>query len=50
MNNQVQKAKRLSYMLRHSTEPLYIELNGGWASVGSILAKLEISRALDQRS
>lgn len=34
---------QLSYMLRHSREPLYIDLNGGWASVETVL------RALRQR-
>lgn len=29
-------SKKLSYMLRHSTEPLYIDLNGGWADVNII--------------
>lgn len=38
-------AKRLTYMLRHSTEPLYIDLNGGWASVRDVLSVLGISRA-----
>lgn len=28
---------QLSYMLRHSRDPLYIDLNGGWASVDTIL-------------
>ena len=33
-------SKKLSYMLRHSTEPLYIDLNGGWADVNIIMKAL----------
>ncbi len=38
-------SKRLSYLLRHSQNPLYIELSGGWASVKTILQALDISRS-----
>lgn len=31
---------KLSYMLRHSKDPLYIDLDGGWASVDTILEAL----------
>lgn len=31
---------QLSYMLRHSREPLYISLDGGWASVDGVLEAL----------
>lgn len=31
---------RLSYLLRHCQEPLYIDLNGGWADVDTILEAL----------
>ena len=31
---------RLSYLLRHCRQPLYIDLNGGWAEVETILATL----------
>ncbi len=37
-------SKRLSYLLRHSRTPLYIDLKGGWASVKTILQVLNISR------
>ena len=33
-------SKKLSYMLRHSTGPLYIDLNGGWADVNIIIKAL----------
>ena len=33
---------QLSYMLRHSTDPLYIDLNGGWANVEHILSVLRL--------
>lgn len=36
--------KRLSYLLRHCQEPLYISLNGGWACVDDIMEVLKISR------
>lgn len=38
-------SKRLSYLLRHSQEPLYIDLQGGWAQVKTILQVLGLSRA-----
>jgi len=42
-------SKRLSYLLRHSQDPLYIDLNGGWAPVSTILQLLNLTRAeLDQ--
>ena len=31
----------MSWMLRHCQEPRYIDLNGGWASVNTILAALK---------
>lgn len=37
-------SKRLSYLLRHSQSPLYISLEGGWASVATILKTLQISK------
>lgn len=46
MNNSYSKtSKRLSYLLRHSQEPLYISLEGGWASVSAILNALHISKS-----
>ena len=33
-------SKKLSFLLRHCQEPLYIDLNGGWAKVGTILETL----------
>jgi len=44
-------SKKLSYVLRHSTEPLYIDLNGGWADVNIITKALkerfpQVSRAI----
>ena len=44
-------SKKLSYMLRHSAEPLYIDLNGGWADVNIITKALkerfpQVSRAI----
>ena len=46
MNNSYSKtSKRLSYLLRHSQEPLYISLEGGWASISRILKSLQISRS-----
>lgn len=38
-------SKRLSYLLRHSRDPLYIDLNGGWASVSTMLQVLHLTRA-----
>lgn len=40
----VQTSKKLSYLLRHCRNPLYIDLNGGWASVDTILQVLHISK------
>lgn len=37
-------SKRLSYLLRHCQEPLYISLEGGWANVATILKTLQISK------
>ena len=37
-------SKKLSYLLRHSQDPLYISLEGGWASVAIILKTLQISK------
>lgn len=34
-------SKKMSYMLRHSTDPLYIDLNGGWADVNTIIKALK---------
>ena len=31
----------MSWMLRHCQEPRYIDLNGGWAGVNTILAALK---------
>lgn len=43
--NSTKTSKRLSYMLRHSQSPLYIDINGGWAPVNTILRDLNITRA-----
>lgn len=37
-------SKRLSYYLRHCQEPLYVDLNGGWASVEVMLQQLHLTR------
>lgn len=37
-------SKRLSFYLRHCKEPLYIDLNGGWASVETMLRLLYLTR------
>ena len=37
-------SKKLSYLLRHSQDPLYISLDGGWAKVEAILDALQISQ------
>lgn len=34
-------SKQLSYLLRHSTEPQYINLNGGWADTETIIEVLK---------
>lgn len=44
-------SKKMSYMLRHCTDPLYIDLNGGWADVDTIIKALkerfpQVSRAV----
>ena len=33
-------SKKLSFLLRHCTEPRYIDLDGGWADVEQILEVL----------
>lgn len=33
---------QLSYMLRHCRDPLYIDLNGGWAGVDTVLHALRL--------
>ena len=38
-------SKRLSFLLRHSTDPLVISLDGGWARVSTILEILHINRS-----
>ncbi len=38
------KSKQLSYLLRHCTEPLLIDLNGGWCPVEVLLKELDIYR------
>lgn len=43
--NQTKTSKRLSYLLRHSQSPLYIDPNGGWAPINTILEALNITRA-----
>ena len=35
-------SKTLSFMLRHSTDPLYIDLNGGWADTSKIIKALKM--------
>ena len=37
-------SKKLSFLLRHCTDPLYIDLDGGWAPVSNILQTLQITR------
>ena len=34
-------SRKLSYLLRHSTDPLYIDLNGGWADADRIIEVLK---------
>ena len=41
----IKTSKRLSHLLRHCQSPLYIDLNGGWAPVTTILNALNITRA-----
>lgn len=43
--NIYKKMKSLSYMLRHSTEPVFITIDGGWADVSTICTALNISKA-----
>lgn len=38
-------SQKLAYILRHCTEPLYIDLNGGWAPVSDILQLLSLERS-----
>lgn len=40
--NMTKVSKRLSFLLRHCKEPLYIDLNGGWALVDDILDALRM--------
>ena len=44
MNDTLNKSKKLSFLLRHCKEPLYINLNGGWANVDTVLEVLSIER------
>ena len=39
--NLTKVSKKLSYMLRHSTEPLYISLDNGWADTAGIIRALK---------
>ena len=36
-------SKKLSYYLRHCTEPLYVDRNGGWADVDTMLQVLGVT-------
>lgn len=38
--NLTKVSKKLSFMLRHCTEPMYIKLDGGWADVKAVLRAL----------
>ena len=38
-------SRKLAFLLRHSQNPLYISLDGGWASVSVITKALNISCA-----
>ena len=40
--NMTKISKRLSFLLRHCKEPLYIDINGGWALVDDILDALRM--------
>lgn len=42
--NHEKAGKRLAYILRHCTESLYIDLEGGWAPVRDILRRLSLTR------
>ena len=49
--NYTKISKRLSFLLRHSTDPIYVDLNGGWANVSTVLQVLhtqfpEVNRAV----
>lgn len=37
-------SQKLAFLLRHSQDPLYISLDGGWAQVSDITKALNISR------
>lgn len=39
--NLLKISKKLSYLLRHCTEPLYVDLNNGWADTKTIISVLE---------
>lgn len=39
--NLIKVSKKLSYLLRHCTDPLYIDLKGGWADVNQIITVLK---------
>ncbi len=41
---------QLSYMLRHSRDPLYIDINGGWASVENIINTIRIKHSQFDRT
>lgn len=45
MANLEKASKRLSYFLRHCQDPLYIDLDGGWASVCQMLQLLHLTQA-----
>ena len=38
--NLTRVSKRLSYLLRHSTDPLLVSFDGGWAEVNTVIALL----------
>lgn len=38
--NLTKLSKKMSFLLRHSTDPLFIDLNGGWADVDVIIKEL----------
>lgn len=40
--NMTKVSKRLAFLLRHCKEPLYIDINGGWALVDDILDTLRM--------
>ena len=35
-------SKKMFYLLRHCTDPLLVDLNGGWADVDAVIAQLRI--------